>query len=186
MSRIGYKVIAVPEGVTLEEKSGAIVVKGPKGTLEVKIPEKIIAKIEGGKVEFSRADEEKHTKQLHGTTRANLNDAIVGVTTGFKKTLVIVGIGYRAAMRGESVVMNVGYSHEIIIPAEPNCKISCPSATEVIVEGISKQAVGQTAALIRATREPEPYNGKGVMYKGEHIIRKEGKRAGATGSTAKA
>ena len=102
------------------------------------------------------------------------------VTKGFKKEIVIVGIGYRSAMRGDSIVMNVGYSHEIVIKPEPNSKISCKSATEIVVEGISKQAVGQTAALIRGTREPEPYNGKGVMYKGEHIIRKEGKRAGAT------
>lgn len=178
MSRIGLKVINVPAGVTLKEENGVMSVTGPKGTLTVKIPEVISVSIEGAQVKCTRANEEKHTKQLHGTTRANLNDAIIGVTEGFKKELVIVGIGYRAAMRGNDIVMNVGYSHEIVIKPEPTVKISCPSATEVVVEGLSKQAVGQTAALIRATREPEPYNGKGVMYKGEHIIRKEGKRAG--------
>ncbi len=179
MSRIGLKVIKVPAGVTLAQNAGVMNVKGPKGTLDVVIPELIEVKINGDEVSCSRKNEEKHTKQLHGTTRANLNDAIVGVTTGFKKELVIVGIGYRAAMRGENIVMNVGYSHEIVIKPVPNSKVSCTSPTEIVVEGISKQAVGQTAALIRGTREPEPYNGKGVMYKGEHIIRKEGKRAGA-------
>ncbi len=178
MSRIGLKVINVPAGVTLKEENGVMSVTGPKGTLTVRIPEVIKVAIEGTSVKCTRANDEKHTKQLHGTTRANLADAIEGVTNGFKKELVIVGIGYRAAMRGNDIVMNVGYSHEIVIKPEPTVKISCPSATEVVVEGLSKQAVGQTAALIRATREPEPYNGKGVMYKGEHIIRKEGKRAG--------
>lgn len=178
MSRIGLKVINVPAGVTLKEENGVMSVTGPKGTLTVRIPEVIKVAIEGSSVKCTRTNEEKHTKQLHGTTRANLADAIEGVTNGFKKELVIVGIGYRAAMRGNDIVMNVGYSHEIVIKPEPTVKISCPSATEVVVEGLSKQAVGQTAALIRATREPEPYNGKGVMYKGEHIIRKEGKRAG--------
>lgn len=178
MSRIGLKVINVPAGVTLKEENGVMSVTGPKGTLTVRIPEVIKVAIEGSSVKCTRANDEKHTKQLHGTTRANLADAIEGVTNGFKKELVIVGIGYRAAMRGNDIVMNVGYSHEIVIKPEPTVKISCPSATEVVVEGLSKQAVGQTAALIRATREPEPYNGKGVMYKGEHIIRKEGKRAG--------
>ena len=178
MSRIGLKVIKVPSGVTLEQNGELMTVKGSKGSLDVKIPACIKVEVKDGEVRCSRDNDEKHTKQLHGTTRANLNSAIVGVTEGFKKELVIVGIGYRAQMRGENVVMNVGYSHEIVIKPEPGAKISCPSATEVVVEGINKQAVGQTAALIRGTREPEPYNGKGVMYKGEHIIRKEGKRAG--------
>ncbi len=179
MSRIGLKVIKVPTGVTLTQSEDKMVVKGPKGTLEVNIPSVIHVECKDGEIKCTRANEEKHTKQLHGTTRANLNDAIVGVTDGFKKELVIVGIGYRAEMRGANIVMHVGYSHEIVLKPEPTVTISCKSPTEIVVEGISKQAVGQTAALIRGTREPEPYNGKGVMYKGEHIIRKEGKRAGA-------
>ena len=178
MSRIGLKVIKLPAGVTVEQNGEIITVKGSKGTLEVAAPSVITVKVEGDEIHCSRANEEKHTKQLHGTVRANLANAIEGVSTGFKKEIVIVGIGYRAAMRGDAVVMNVGYSHEIVIKPEPGAKITCNSATEITVEGISKQAVGQTAARIRATREPEPYNGKGVMYKGEHIIRKEGKRAG--------
>lgn len=178
MSRIGLKVIHVPAGVTVTESGNVLSVKGPKGELSVQVPEHITVKIEGTDIHCSRDNELKHTKQLHGTTRANLANAIEGVSHGYKKELVIVGIGYRANMKGENIVMHVGYSHEIEIKPVAGSKISCPSATEITVEGISKQAVGQTAALIRATREPEPYNGKGVMYKGEHIIRKEGKRAG--------
>ena len=165
MSRIGLKQITLPAGVTVEVNNGLATVKGPKGSLEVRVPEVIKVNIEGTTLKCTRVNEEKHTKQLHGTTRANLQDAVTGVTTGFKKELTIVGIGYRAQMRGENIVMNVGYSHEIVIKPE------------IVVEGLDKQAVGQTAALIRGTREPEPYNGKGVMYKNEHIIRKEGKRA---------
>ena len=181
MSRIGLKAITLPAGASVEVNNGVAVVKGPKGTLEVKVPEVIKVSVEEGVVKCARANEEKHTKQLHGTTRANLQAAVTGVTEGFKKELVIVGIGYRCQMRGENIVMNVGYSHEIVIKPAPTVKISCPSATEVVVEGVDKQAVGQTAALIRGTREPEPYNGKGVMYKNEHIIRKEGKRAASGG-----
>lgn len=180
MSRIGNKVITLPAGVSVEQVGEKATVKGPKGSLEVSVPSVISVKVEGTELKVTRANEEKHTKQLHGTVRANLNDAVIGVTSGFKKEIVIVGIGYRAQMRGDAIVMNVGYSHEIVIKPEPGSKISCQSATEITVEGISKQAVGQTAALIRGTREPEPYNGKGVMYKGEHIIRKEGKRAASS------
>lgn len=179
MSRIGLKPISLPAGVSVELANGVASIKGPKGTLQVRVPEVIKVEVEGETLKCTRANEEKHTKQLHGTTRANLQSAVTGVTSGFKKELVIVGIGYRCSMRGENIVMNVGYSHEIVIKPEPTVKISCPSATEIVVEGLDKQAVGQTAALIRGTREPEPYNGKGVMYKNEHIIRKEGKRAAA-------
>ena len=181
MSRIGLKVINLPAGVTINQANGVATVTGPKGTLTVQVPSVITVKVEGTEVHCTRANEQKHTKQLHGTVRANIADAVTGVTEGFKKELTIVGIGYRAAMRGENVVMNVGYSHEIVIKPEPTVKITCKDANNIIVEGISKQAVGQTAALIRGTREPEPYNGKGVMYKGEHIIRKEGKRAASGG-----
>lgn len=179
MSRIGLKEITIPSGVTLTQDGTHMSVTGSKGTLVVEVPSVIKVTIDGDKVSCARINEEKHTKQLHGTVRANLNNAIIGVSTGFKKEIVIVGIGYRAAMRGSDIVMNVGYSHEIVIKPTLNSSVTCVSPTEITVEGISKQAVGQTAALIRGTREPEPYNGKGVMYKGERIIRKEGKRAGA-------
>ena len=117
-------------------------------------------------------------KENHGTTRALIHNAIVGVSEGYSKNLVIVGIGYRAAMRGSDIVLNVGYSHEIVLKVLDGVSVTCPSATEITVSGISKEKVGQMAALIRSVRKPEPYGGKGVMYKGEHIIRKEGKRAG--------
>lgn len=179
MSRIGLKVINVPAGVTLTQENGVMTVKGPKGELKVNIPEVITVTVDGATVSCARANDEKHTKQLHGTTRANLHNAIVGVSEGFKKELVMVGIGFRAQMRGNNVVVKAGYSHEVTIVPDAGAKIACTSDTEMVVEGIDKQAVGQTAARIRAIREPEPYNGKGIMYKGEHIIRKEGKRAGA-------
>lgn len=178
MSRIGLKVIDIPEGVTVTVEDGHIIVKGPKGTDKVPLPHNITCNIEEKHIHFTRANDEKVTKQLHGTTRANLNNAIIGVTHGFKKELVLVGIGYRAQMRGKNLVLNVGYSHEIVIEPLEGVVITCPSATEITVEGSDKQAVGEIAARIHKTREPEPYNGKGVLYKGEHIIRKEGKRAG--------
>jgi len=179
MSRIGLKVINVPAGVTLSQSGEVMTVKGPKGELTVAIPAVITVTVDGATVSCARANDEKHTKQLHGTTRANLQNAITGVSEGFKKELVMVGIGFRAQMRGNNVVVKAGYSHEVVITPDAGVKISCTSDTEMVVEGMDKQAVGQTAARIRAIREPEPYNGKGIMYKGEHIIRKEGKRAGA-------
>lgn len=184
MSRIGLKVITLPAEVTIAQNGGVATVTGPKGSLTVMVPQEITVKVEGTEVHCVRANDTKRVKQLHGTTRANLADAVTGVTVGFKKELEIVGIGYRAQMRGNDIVMNVGYSHEIVIKPEPTVKITCTDANNVVVEGLSKQAVGQTAALIRGTREPEPYNGKGVMYKGEHIIRKEGKRAAAGAKAA--
>lgn len=183
MSRIGLKPIELPEGVTFTLADNKAMIKGPKGTLEIAIPTHITVKVDGRTVTCSRADDAKQSRQLHGTTRANLASAVVGVTAGFVKELVIVGIGYRAEQKGENVEMHVGYSHPITIAPMKDAKIIVKSHTEITVEGISKQAVGQTAALIRATRRPEPYNGKGVMYKGEHIIRKEGKRA-ATAANA--
>lgn len=179
MSRIGLKVINVPAGVTLSQSGEVMTVKGPKGELTVVIPSVITVTVDGATASCARANDEKHTKQLHGTTRANLQNAITGVSEGFKKELVMVGIGFRAQMRGNNVVVKAGYSHEVVIKPDAGAKISCTSDTEMVVEGMDKQAVGQTAARIRAIREPEPYNGKGIMYKGEHIIRKEGKRAGA-------
>ena len=139
MSRIGLKVINLPAGVSISQANGVATVTGPKGTLTVQVPSVITVKVEGTEVRCSRANEAKHTKQLHGTVRANLQDAVTGVTEGFKKELTIVGIGYRAAMRGENVVMNVGYSHEIVIKPEPTVKITCKDANNIIVEGIPFQ-----------------------------------------------
>ncbi len=177
MSRIGYKVIKLPANVNLTNEGNVIKVKGPKGELSVVVPEGISYKVENGEVSFERANEEKHTKQNHGTTRANVHNAIVGVSEGFKKELEIVGIGYRAALRGKNLVLNIGYSHEVVITPDEGVTISVPDPLKVVVEGIDAQKVGQTAARIREVRRPEPYKGKGIHYVGEHILRKEGKRA---------
>lgn len=178
MSRVGKKHIVIPEGVTVNLENSVITVKGAKGEIKLDLPRGINFENKDNVIALSRDNDEKQLRENHGTTRALLHNAIVGVSEGFKKTLEIVGIGYRAALRGENLVLNIGYSHEIVVKPLEGVKITCPSATEIIVEGISKEDVGQTAALIREKRKPEPYGGKGIKYKGEHIIRKEGKRAG--------
>lgn len=178
MSRIGHKVINIPAGTTVDVNGNVLTVKGPKGELTQTFNPLFTYEINGTELTVKRPNDLKQTKALHGTTRALLSNMVVGVSEGFKKTLVIVGIGYRAQMRGNDLVLNIGYSHEVVITPDKGVTITCTSVTEVNVEGCDRQAVGQTAARIRAVREPEPYNGKGIMFKGEHIIRKEGKRAG--------
>ena len=178
MSRIGNKHITLPAGVTLAVEEGKAKVTGPKGTLEVLINKGISVEVEGTTVVVKRANELKQTKQNHGTTRANIHNAVVGVSQGYKKSLEMRGIGYKAQMQGANVVLWAGYSHTVTIKPNEGVKISLPSATEIDVEGIDKQAVGQTAARIREVRRPEPYLGKGIRYKGEYVATKEGKRAG--------
>ena len=179
MSRIGKKIITLPAGVTVTEENGYAKVKGPKGELTVKLNDGISMRVEGNEVSFDRANEEKQTKQNHGTTRANVNNAVIGVSQGFSKELVMIGIGYKAVMKGSAVELWSGYSHTTVINPEPGVTIKLKSPTEITVEGISKEAVGQTAALIRAVRAPEVYLGKGIRYKDERILLKEGKKAGA-------
>jgi large subunit ribosomal protein L6 len=178
MSRVGKKHIVIPEGVTVTLNGNVINVKGAKGELNVNLEKGINYAVEGNVIALTRDNNEKHLREMHGTTRALLANAITGVSQGFVKELQIVGIGYRCAMRGNDIVLNVGYSHECVVSPVGGAKITAKSATEIVVEGISKEAVGQTAALIRETRKPEPYGGKGIKYKGEFILRKEGKRAG--------
>ena len=178
MSRIGHKVINIPAGTTVDVNTNVVTVKGPKGELTTTFNPMFTYEINGTELTVKRPNDLKQTKALHCTTRALLHNMVVGVSEGFKKSLIIVGIGYRAQMRGNDLVLNIGYSHEVVITPEQGVKITCTSATELVVEGCDRQAVGQTAARIRAVREPEPYNGKGIMFKDEHIIRKEGKRAG--------
>ena len=179
MSRIGNKVINLPEGVTVTVNGDVAEVKGPKGTLNVTINKGITLKQEGNTISFTRANEEKQTKQNHGTTRANVAAAVIGVKDGYKKTLDMIGIGFKAQMKGEAVELWAGYSHTIVINPAKGAKISVADLTKITVEGIDKQAVGQTAALIRDVRRPEPYLGKGIRYTDEHVVTKEGKRAGA-------
>lgn len=179
MSRVGNKIINVPEGVTVEVASdNTVTVKGAKGTLVKQFSPAISIHQEGAVITVKRSSEEKTVKQLHGTTRALLANMIEGVSKGYKIDLEIVGIGYRAQVQGNKLVLNVGYSHPVEIIPEEGVKIEAPTATSVSVTGIDKERVGEYAARIRAVRKPEPYKGKGIKYVGEHIIRKEGKTAG--------
>ena len=179
MSRIGNKIITVPEGVTVEiADDNTVTVTGSKGTLVKQFSPVISFKQEGNEITVVRSSEEKHVKQLHGTTRALLANMIEGVHVGFKKELEIVGIGYRGQMKGNTLVLNIGYSHPVEIEGEEGVTIETPSNTKIVVSGISKERVGQVAAQIREVRKPEPYKGKGIKYSDERIIRKEGKTAG--------
>ena len=178
MSRIGNKHIDLPAGVTVTVNEDVAKVSGLKGSLDVKINEGISLEVEGNKVVVKRANDQKQVKQNHGTVRANLHNAVVGVSQGYKKSLEMRGIGYKAQLQGEKVVLWAGYSHTVTIIPNKGVKVTLPSPTEIDVEGIDKQAVGQTAARIREVRRPEPYLGKGIRYKDEHVVTKEGKRAG--------
>ena len=179
MSRIGNKIITLPEGVSVNVAAGNVVtVTGPKGTLTKQFYDKLTIEVNDNVLKVARPDDEKKTKQLHGTTRALLNGMVEGVHTGFKKELEIKGIGYRAQLVGNNVVLSVGYSHQVTVEPVAGVKFEVPSQTEIIVSGIDKEMVGQMAAQIRDARRPEPYSGKGVMYKGERIRRKVGKKAG--------
>ncbi len=179
MSRIGNKAITIPAGVEVTIAPGnEVTVKGPKGTLTRQFNSAMSIENKDGVITVARPNEDKHTKQLHGTTRALLNNMIEGVHTGYTKELVIVGIGYRAAVSGNKLTLNVGFSHPVEFTIEEGVKVECPSATEIKVSGIDKQRVGEVAAVIRASKKPEPYKGKGIAYKNEHIRRKEGKTAG--------
>lgn len=179
MSRIGNKLITIPAGVTVEVADGnEVTVKGPKGTLTRTFSTMMDIQVADGVVTVKRPNDAKHTKQLHGTTRALINNMVVGVSEGYAKELELVGIGFRAAVKGNRLTMQVGYSHASELDIPEGLTVTCGSATDVKVEGIDKQLVGEFAADIRAVRKPEPYKGKGIRYKGEHIRRKEGKTAG--------
>ena len=180
MSRIGNKTITIPAGCEVNvSDSNEVTVKGPKGTLSRQFSPLIEIKVEGAEVNCKRANEAKTTKQLHGTTRALLHNMIVGTTEGFKKTLEIVGIGYKAEMQGKVLNLSLGYSHDINFDVEDGLTIETPNPTTIIVSGIDKQRVGEAAAQIRGFRKPEPYKGKGIRYKGEKVAHKEGKTAAA-------
>ena len=173
MSRIGYKAITVPAGVTVTVDGENITVKGPKGEMTRHFAPEISMTQDGNEIKFDRPDDS--FKALHGTTRANLNNMIVGVTEGFKKNMKLVGVGYRAQKQGNKLILNVGYSHPVEMTPPEGIDFDVPSNTEITVSGISKQVVGQWAAEIRAVRSPEPYKGKGIRYVDEYVRRKEGK-----------
>ena len=179
MSRIGNKAITVPAGVEVSIASGnEVTVKGPKGTLTRQFSDLMEIKQEENEIKVIRPNDEKHTKQLHGTTRALLNNMVEGVSSGFTKSLELVGIGFRSAVSGNKLTLNIGYSHPVEFAIPEGINAECKSATEIIISGIDKQLVGEFAANVRASRKPEPYKGKGVRYKDEHVRRKEGKTAG--------
>lgn len=178
MSRIGKKPIAVPAGVTVNIDGNNVEIKGAKGTLTSTFNPNIKIELQENEIIVSRPNDSIQMKQMHGTTRALLHNMVVGVSEGFKKQLEINGIGYRAAMRGTNLVLNIGYSHEVVIKPYAGVEITVTDPTHITVTGLNKQLVGQQASEIRAVREPEPYLGKGIKYIDEVILRKEGKRAG--------
>ena len=176
MSRIGRAPITIPAGVELKITEGNhITVKGPKGTLERQLDPSMSLELEGNILHVKRPNDEKLSRAMHGLTRTLVNDMVVGVTEGFSKTLEIQGVGYRAAKEGKNLVMNLGYSHQVIIPETEDIQIDVPDANHVVIKGIDKQKVGQFAADTRKKRPPEPYKGKGIRYQGEVVRIKEGK-----------
>lgn len=178
MSRIGNKLITVPAGVEVTISAGnEVTVKGPKGTLSRQFNENMEIKLDGEILSVARPNDQKANRQLHGTTRALLSNMVEGVSQGFRKDLEIVGIGYRASLTGSELTLNVGYSHPIILSIEEGLTVNVEKSTKISVEGIDKQRVGEFAAVVRSHRKPEPYGGKGIRYKGEHVRRKEGKTA---------
>lgn len=175
MSRIGKRIITIPAGVTVEEKDNIVTVKGPKGELTQPILKGISMKIEGSEIKLERASEEY--KANHGTMNALITNMIIGVTEGYQKGLEIIGVGYRFNVQGKKLVISAGYSHQVNMDIPEGITVESVSNTEITVKGIDKVLVGEFAANIRKVRKPEPYKGKGIRYKDEHIRRKEGKKA---------
>lgn len=176
MSRIGKLPINIPGGVTITVgDDNTVVVKGHKGELSEKISPKMHVSMDNGVLHVTRPDDMKENRALHGLSRSLINNMVVGVTHGYSKSLEIVGVGYRAQKQGNKLVLNLGYSHPVEFEEPKGITFDVPTPNKVVVNGINKQQVGQIAADIRATREPEPYKGKGVRYEGEHVRRKEGK-----------
>jgi large subunit ribosomal protein L6 len=177
MSRIGRKPIQIPDGVEVDVKPGAVSVKGPKGELEQTLDNDMKVGLDDGTIKVERPTDRGEHRALHGLTRSLIANMVEGVTEGFERRLEIQGVGYRAQLKGKNLEMALGYSHPVSIEAPDGIEFEVPQPTEVVVRGIDKQLVGETAARIRKSRPPEPYKGKGVRYAGEHVTRKVGKRA---------
>ena len=177
MSRIGKRELVIPQGVTVTIDNNTVTVKGPKGELNIEKPSVITVEEVEGKIITKRPNDVKTTKQLHGTTNALIHNMIVGVTDGYKKDLEAVGVGYRFQVQGNKININAGYSHPVVIEVPAGLKAEQISNTEISISGIDKQRVTEFAANVRSVREPEPYKGKGIRYKGEYVRRKEGKKA---------
>ena len=177
MSRIGKKAVPIPSGVTANVEGQTVKVKGPKGQLQVVLPDDVMVKMDNGEVKVDPRNETKRARSMWGTSRTLVNNLVTGVTKGYEKKLEITGVGYRAALQGKNLQIALGYSHDVIYAVPEGIAIATPKPTEIVVTGIDKQKVGQVAAEIRAFRPPEPYKGKGVRYAGEKITIKEAKKA---------
>ena len=182
MSRIGKKPVKIPEGVTVNIADKAINVSGPKGTLDLKFRPEISMEVSGNEVKIDRQSDSPKAKSLHGLTRTLVENMIAGVNKGWNKGLEIVGVGYRAAVEGTDLVLNIGFSHQVKFPAPKGITFEVIENTKINVKGIDKQLVGETAAQIRRIKPPEPYKGKGIRYIGEAVRRKAGKAAKAVGA----
>ncbi|MBM3666419.1 MAG: 50S ribosomal protein L6 [Actinobacteria bacterium] len=177
MSRIGKKPIEIPDGVSVDVKPGTVNVKGPKGELDQVIVRDMKVSLDDGVVTVERPTDRGEHRALHGLTRSLIANMVEGVTDGFERRLEIQGVGYRAQLKGKSLELALGYSHPVTVQAPEGIEFEVPEPTQVIVRGIDKQLVGETAARIRKSRPPEPYKGKGIRYQDEHVTRKVGKRA---------
>lgn len=175
MSRIGRKPINIPAGVEVKIDGNVVTVKGAKGTLTQQFHPNMTISLEGNEVLVTRPNDEKENRALHGLTRTLVHNMVVGVTEGFKKELDVLGVGYRVQKQGKDLVMNLGYSHQVIVSETDEIQIEAPTPNKIIIHGIDKQKVGQFAAEVREKRPPEPYKGKGIRYAGEFVRRKEGK-----------
>ena len=176
--------VVLPKGVEVKQANGTLSVKGPKGSLQLSAHPDMNVVIDGGEVRVERPSDEKQHRALHGLTRSLITNMVIGVTDGFAKTLEIVGVGYRADLKGKGLTLSLGFSHTIEYTPDDGVSLECPNQTTIVVSGIDKQKVGQAAADIRAFRPPEPYKGKGIRYQGEVVRRKEGKKAAGTAGSA--
>jgi len=176
MSRVGKYPVPVPAGVQVALQGRTVVAKGKLGELKLDLTDDVEVKVEGSEVAVSPRGADRRSRTMWGTTRSLIQGMVTGVSSGFTKSMEITGTGYKAAVQGQDLILNLGYSHEIRYPVPPGIKITCEKPTSVKVEGIDKRQVGQVAAEIRAYRGPEPYKGKGVRYDNEQILRKEGKK----------
>jgi large subunit ribosomal protein L6 len=176
MSRIGRKPVGLPKGVTVDVQDRTVTAKGPKGQLALRLVDEVDASVQDGKVEVKPRGESKRARAMWGLQRTLINNLVVGVSEGFTKRLEISGVGYRAAVQGQNVQLQLGYSHDVVYRVPDGVQVQAERPTLLVISGIDCQRVGQVAAEIRAYRPPEPYKGKGVKYEGEHILRKEGKK----------
>jgi large subunit ribosomal protein L6 len=184
MSRIGKKPIPILKGIQFVQQETRIKISGPKGELTVNVPSTLGVQVKENEILVSRSSDTKEQRALHGTWRALLNNMVKGVSEGFQRKLEIVGVGYKAEVKGKKIQFMLGYSHPILFVPPPGIKVEIPQPTNIVITGIDKQLVGQVAAKIRSFRPPEPYKGKGVKYEGEYIRRKAGKAAAAAGVKA--